>query len=217
MSAENRSVREIEMLRPRLRDGLRFSIQEQRGRRVCVIEDTHASRFHRVGLEEYGFFRALDGTRTMAAILAQLARDGGGESFSESEALQMVRWLKDNHLLAVESARSGSDREHAERTLRSAITWLNPLVLKLPLARPDRIFCIIEPILRPLLGGFGFLIWLAVVLIGAAHVAMDWPRFARGFEGIFARDNCYEILDIENHVREVRRIRGKTVLSQLPL
>ena len=189
MSAENRSVREIEMLRPRLRDGLRFSIQEQRGRRVCVIEDTHASRFHRVGLEEYGFFRALDGTRTMAAILAQLARDGGGESFSESEALQMVRWLKDNHLLAVESARSGSDREHAERTLRSAITWLNPLVLKLPLARPDRIFCIIEPILRPLLGGFGFLIWLAVVLIGAAHVAMDWPRFARGFEGIFARDN----------------------------
>ena len=27
----------------------------------------------------------------------------------------------------------------------------------------------------------------------------------------------YEILDIENHVREVRRIRGKTVLSQLPL
>ena len=90
------------MLRPRLRDGLRFSIQEQSGRRVCVIEDPHASRFHRVGLEEHAFFRALDGTRTMASILVKLARDGGGESFTEAEALHMVRWLKDNHLLAVE-------------------------------------------------------------------------------------------------------------------
>ncbi len=189
MSAENRSVRETEMLRLRLRDGLRFSIQEQNGRRVCVIEDSHASRFHRVGLDEYTFFRALDGTRTMAAILAQLARDGGGESFTEAEALQMIRWLKDNHLLAVESARSGTDREHAERTLRSAATWLNPLMLKLPFARPDKFFTALEPMLRPLLGVAGFLIWLVVVLTGAAHVAMDWPRFTRGFEGIFARDN----------------------------
>ncbi len=188
-AAENRSVREIEMLRPRLRDGLRFSIQEQSGRRVCVIEDSHASRFHRVGIEEYNFLRALDGSRTMAAIVAQLARDGGGEAFTEGEALHMLRWLKDNHLLAVESARSGSDREHAERTLRWAATWLNPLVLKLPLARPDRFFTAIEPMLRPVLGGFGFFIWLAVVLIGAAHLLMDWPRFARGFEGIFSRDN----------------------------
>ena len=188
-ASENRSVRETEMLRPRLRDGLRFSIQEQSGRRVCVIEDTHVSRFHRVGLEEYRFFRALDGTRTMAAIAAQLVRDGGGESFTESEALQMVRWLKDNHLLAVESARSGTDREHAERTLRSAATWLNPLMLKLPLARPDQFFSALEPMLRPGLGGFGFLGWLAVVLTGAAQVAMDWTRFTRGFEGIFAREN----------------------------
>ena len=189
MSVENRSVRETEMLRPRLRDGLRFSIQEQSGRRVCVVEDTHASRFHRVGLEEYSFFRALDGTRTLASILAQLARDGGGESFTEAEALQMVRWLKDQHLLAVESVRSGTDREHAERALRYAATWLNPLVLKLPFARPDKFFTALEPMLRPILGVAGFFVWLVVVLIGAAHVVMDWPRFTRGFEGIFARDN----------------------------
>ncbi len=187
--SENRSVRETEMLRPRLRDGLHFSIQEQNGRRVCVIEDSLASRFHRVGLEEYGFFRALDGTRTMASILAKLARDGGGESFTEAEALHMVRWLKDNHLLAIESARGGSDREHTERALKAAATWLNPLVLKLPLARPDRFFTAVEPWLRPAIGGFGFVVWLIVIAIGAAHVAMDWPRFARGFDGIFARDN----------------------------
>ncbi len=186
---ENRSVREAEMLRPRLREGLHYSIQDQDGQRVCVIEDPVASRFHRVGPEEYRFFRALDGKRTMAAIIAQLSRDGSGESFTEQEALQMLRWLKDNHLLAVESARSGSEREQTELAYRSAVTFLNPLVLKVPLARPDRFFGLLERWARPALGGFGFFVWLAVVLTGATQVAMDWSRFTRDFEGIFARDN----------------------------
>ena len=193
-AAQNRSVVETDALRPRLRDGLRFSVQESGGERVCVIEDAHASRFHRVGLGELRFFRELDGTRTVASILAQLARDGSGEAFTEQEALQMLRWLKDSHLLAVESDRPGGEREAAARAFQSAATWLNPLVLKLPLARPDRFFTAIEPPLRWALGGFGFLAWLAVVLTGAVHVGMDWPRFARGFEGILARDNWLWLL-----------------------
>ena len=77
MGAENFSVREAEALRPRLRAGLRFSIQEQGGRRVCVIEDPVASRFHRVGLAEYRFIRALEtcgGNQTRAAELLGVSR-----------------------------------------------------------------------------------------------------------------------------------------------
>lgn len=189
MSGENFSVREAEGLRPRLRDGLRFSIQEHGGRRVCVIEDSAASRFHRVGLAEYRFIRALDGTRPVAGILAQLAREGS-EAFTEGEALQMLRWLKDQHLLAVESARGGpTDREHGERALRAAITWLNPLVCKIPLFRPDQFLSRVEPMVRPALGWGGFLVWLLVLLVGAAHVGMDWRRFSGDASGLFARDN----------------------------
>ena len=189
MSGENRSVREIESLCPRLREGLRFSAQDSGGDRVCVIEDAQASRFHRVGLAEYRFLTALDGSRTVASIVAQLARDGGGETFTEQEALQMIRWAKDHDLLAVESTRATSDREHTERTLRSAVTWLNPLIVRVPLARPDGFFTRVEPALRWALGGFGFALWLAVVTTGAAQVALDWPRFLLGFDGILARDN----------------------------
>lgn len=189
MAGENFSVREAEALRPRLRDGLRFSIQEQGGRRVCVIEDPAASRFHRVGLAEYRFLRSLDGTRPVAGILAQLARDGG-DAFTEAEALQILRWLKDQHLLAVESARAGtSDREHGERAWLAAVTWLNPLICKIPLFRPDPFFTQVEPWFRQALGWGGFVVWLLVVLAGAAHVGMDWRRFASDSHGIFARDN----------------------------
>ncbi len=191
MSTENFSVREAEALRPRLRDGLRFSIQEQSDRRVCVIEDPVASRFHRVGLEEYRFIRALDGSRPVAGILAQLAREGG-EAFTEGEALQILGWLKQQHLLAVESVRGGaSDQEHAENVLRTAATWLNPLSIKVPLFRPDRFFTTSERLLSPLLGGAGFVLWLIVVLTGAVHVGMDWRRFAADTDGLFARDNWF--------------------------
>jgi putative peptide zinc metalloprotease protein len=189
MAAENFSVREAEALRPRLRDGLRFSIQEQGGRRVCVIEDAVASRFHRVGLAEYRFIRALDGTLPVAGLLALLAREGG-EAFTETEALQILRWLKDQHLLAVESVRAGTtDREHGERAWRVAVTWLNPLICKLPLFQPDCFFTRVEPWLRPALGWGGFVIWLLVVLAGAAHVGMEARRFAADADGLFARDN----------------------------
>jgi len=186
---ENFSVREAERLCPRLRNDLNFSVQEQGGRRVCVIEDASASRFHRVGLEEYRFIRMLDGSRTFAVILASLAREGG-DAFTEREALQVLRWLKDQNLLAVESARSGSnDREHGEKMWKTAATWLNPLICKLPLIRPDAFFNRVEPRLRPALGKVGFAVWMIIIITGIFHVSINWNRFTHDSGGLFARDN----------------------------
>ena len=185
----NYSVRELESLRPLLRGDLGFSVQEHGEDRVCVIEDSAASKFYRVGFDEYRFFRSLDGTQTVAAILSRLARDAKGEAYSEHEALQMLRWLKDNHLLAVESSRAKTDTEQDQRAIKSAVTWLNPLIVRIPLGRPDRFFAWLAVRMKPLLGGGGFLLWLAVVSFGAAQIAIDWPRFSRGFDHILGRNN----------------------------
>lgn len=153
----NLSVRELELLRPRLRDGLNFTVQEQGRERVCVIEDPSSSQFFRVGLEEYQFFRSLDGTQTVAAIIARLARDRSGETFTEHEALQMLRWLKDHHLLAVESDRATGKGEESQRAWAGAVKWMNPLIVRIPLAQPDRLFAMLARALKPFLGWFGFL------------------------------------------------------------
>jgi putative peptide zinc metalloprotease protein len=191
---ENRTVREADLLRPRLRADIHFSIRHERGEKICVIEDRHASRFHRVGLDEMRFLRALDGHRPLAGILAQLAREGDGHTFTESEGVRIVAWAKEQGLLAIEGTRSGSAREHAARTLRTAATWLNPLMLKIPLARPDRFFSRVAPSLRFACGPGGFAIWLIVLLVGAAHLAPEWSRFTRGFDGILSRDNWLWLL-----------------------
>lgn len=188
MGSTNFSVREAEALRPRLREGLTFSIQEQGERRVCVIEDTVASKFHRVGLAEYRFIRALDGRRTVAGILASLAREGR-DGFTDGEALQILRWLHEQRLLIIEGPGGTSERENVASAMRFAATWLNPLVCKIPLFQPDRFFSAVEPALRFALGWGGFVLWLVVVLFGTAQVGMDWSRFAADTHGILARDN----------------------------
>jgi putative peptide zinc metalloprotease protein len=185
----NLSVRELELLRPRLRDGLNFTVQEQGCERVCVNEDPSSSQFFRVGLEEYQFFRSLDGTQTVAAIIARLARDRSGETFTEYEALQMLRWLKDHHLLAVESDRATGKGEESQRAWAGAVKWMNPLIVRIPLAQPDRLFAMLARALKPFLGWFGFFAWLCVVIAGGSQIAVEWGRFTRGFNGIIARDN----------------------------
>ncbi len=185
----NYSVRELESLRPRLRDDLVISVQEHGDERVCVIEDPAASKFYRVGFGEYRFFRSLDGTQTVAAILSRLARDAKGETYSEQEALQMLRWLKDHHLLAVESARAKTEDEQDQRAMKSVVTWLNPLIVRIPLAQPDRFFAWLAARIKPLLGGAGLLLWLMVVGFGAAQIGIDWQRFSHGFDHILARNN----------------------------
>ena len=174
---------------PRLRDGLHFSVRQERDGPVCLIEDSSGARFHRVGVVEYRFLRELDGTRTVATLLAQLARDGGSDALSEHEALQVIAWAREQHLLTLDSGRQIGARAHDEQIYRAAATWLNPLVLRIPLGRPDRFFATVAPRLRWALGWGGAVGWLLMLFIGAAHIAPEWPRFRAGFEGILARDN----------------------------
>ena len=176
------------MLRPKLREGLRFSIQEQGGRRVCIIEDPHASKFHRVGLSEYAFLRALDGANTVEAILEQRVREGGGEAFTEVEAHQILRWAHGQGLLAIVAGRSGESK-HSAQKWSEAFTWINPLILKIPMARPDAFFERLTAALSPAFGVFGAGIWLATILTGVTQILLNRERFAGSFDGILARDN----------------------------
>jgi putative peptide zinc metalloprotease protein len=81
------------------------------------------------------------------------------------------------------------ERENAQQAMRFAATWLNPLVCKIPLFRPDRFFTAVEPKVRFALGWWGFVVWALVVLAGAAQVGMEWPQFSADTQGILARDN----------------------------
>ncbi len=182
-------MREIAGLRATLRPDLRFSIQEQGGRRICIIEDPAASRFHRVGLDEYCFLRTLDGSTSVATLIAMKARQSEGETLTDGEAMQILHWARANHLLTLESDGAAPKREHAQEALQAVATWLNPLSVRVPLGRPDAFFRAAAERLGFLLNGYGLLIWCVVLIAGLAHLAPEWARFGREANGFLAPDN----------------------------
>ena len=68
-------------------------------------------------------------------------------------------------------------------------SWLNPLVLRIPLARPDGFFGWLAVKIRIFLGPLGFAIWLGVVIWGASAVALNWGSFVRDFNGVIWQYN----------------------------
>ena len=142
MGTENFSVREAEALRAR----------------ACAKRCASPSRSRATGASassKIPWLRAFIawGSRSSVSSARSTGRRPVAAAFSPSWPAKAARpsprgkpcrfssWLKDQHLLAVESTRSGtSDREHAEEVMRTAATWLNPLSVKVPPLRPDRFF-----------------------------------------------------------------------------
>jgi len=181
---ENRLARDFESLRPRLRADLRFSIQEHGGERVCLIEDPVAAQFHRVGIREFLFIHALDGRRSIAEILANLARSRKPDGLSEQDARQILAWLRQQSLLVVNSAQVGAAKSVQDAGLTKVA---RPLSLRVPLAHPDRFFTRVVPGLRWAMGWAGFAVWLVVLSAAAIKISMDWPRFSAGYDGFLSR------------------------------
>jgi putative peptide zinc metalloprotease protein len=125
--------------------------------------------------------------QTVAAILTRLAQRAGGQTFSENEALEVLQWLRQNDLLAVAS--NVTNKHQNELKLWKSALWLNPLLLRIPLARPDRFFAWLATKTRILLGPLGFVIWLAVLIWGAGAIALNWESFAHDFVGVIWQYN----------------------------
>ncbi len=151
-----------------LREDLEFSLQQYDGRLCYLIEDKSQSRFHRLGLAEYAFVTLLDGTTNIREAVALTASQLGEESLAERDAATICRWLVDNQLAHTEASRSAERlAESARKTQqRKRAEWLNPLVLRVPLLRPDRWLTRLEARVGWLFGRTGFLLWLS--LIGVA-------------------------------------------------
>jgi len=165
---------------------------ERSGETGCYqIEDVANSKFFRVGTPEYTFLSLLDGKTSIANAVAETATKLGRDAFTETQAAAFCRWLVDNSLASTkQSASVNRLQEHAERDAsRKKREWLNPLMLKIPLGRP-------QALLRSLSGGMSWCfssvgagLWLAVVLLGAYRLWMNFEHFGRSVSSLVAADN----------------------------
>ena len=161
-----------------VRDDLRFSVQHYGDDPCYLIEDERNSRFYRIGIPEYAFLSLLDGTTTVREAIAQTSDVMGADALSESDAAGICKWLIENQL-AFTPASSDHTRlwEKAQQSAAKQ-RWqrLNPLVLRLPLLRPDRMVTTATSLFGWWFTWPAFGLWLLIVALAVHQLMSQWSQ-----------------------------------------
>lgn len=174
--------------RLKLRGDLRFSLAEQRGQPVYLIEDGVRSKFFYVGIAEFQLMQKLDGQRTVADALALVTVSQANGSLDARQAIGVCQWLIQSNLVHSESA-AMSERLQTQATrieCQRRLSWLNPLFLRLAFVHPNGFIKRITPGASWLFNRWCLAMWLVLAAL-ALHCAVEhWPRISEKSFGVFA-------------------------------
>lgn len=189
MSVDLRTF-ELRQLRPRLRDGVTFTLQRYGDVDCYVVEDESQGTFFRIGLPEYMFVSLLDGRTTVGEALAYVASQLGGDAFDERQAASICRWLVENKLTAPEQGfahRTTTDR--AEKP--NLVQRLNPLSVRIPFGSPQDGLISLEPLFGGLFSVAGFVMWCLVLLAAVWQVVPHSDSLWRDSAAVLSPHNWF--------------------------
>lgn len=213
------SVRELGLIRLRLRGDLTFTPQTAVGAPYYLVEDPLNSRFFRLGLVEYTFVSLLDGRTTIQDALRALSGVMPHHRLTEQDAAGLCRWLVDMDLAHTDESSQGARLVQSAQTIenrKAAARW-NPLIFRLPLGRPDPLFARLTAWFGWLHSPPAVLGWLMLLALGGYAVLSDWDRFTASSHVVFAPGNwlwlaaCWLVLKIvheASHGIACRRLGG---------
>lgn len=192
------AVREWSTVCPAVRSDLRFHYQDDQGEAVYVVEDLITRRYHQLGLPEYRFLRSLDGTRTVAQLIAKSAFDSNRLAMSEHEVSAFLRWALDNNLLdSSDVAQAGRRSQLAEeREKKKPVKTLTKLLfLKIPAGNPDAFMSWANRLFGWTFSIPAMLVWIAVVGFGVFSAIQHRERlYDAGSMAILPANWLYLIL-----------------------
>lgn len=173
------AVQSLAQQRLALRPGLAFRYRRFGGRSTYVIEDPWSGHFYRVGVPEYTFLTALDGERSVAEVLAEVARRIPDEALDEADAALICRWALECGLAHTAATRSAArlDQVAGREARRRWVEWVNPLALRLSLGNPDplleRAWKWLALLVAPAATGAG----LGFIVVALVVLAVRWGEF----------------------------------------
>ena len=173
------STLEFGQARLKLKESLRFDMRQSGNSVTWICEDEVTGRFFQLGLPQYTFLTMLDGQRTVSTALMKTATLLREHAIDESEAANVCKWAIESGLVETESGNSAARRneQHQQQRNQQLVSWLNPMMLRIPLFDPDKLLAKAENLLGFLVSPFGLLIWLVVVIAGFFQLLMHWEEF----------------------------------------
>lgn len=175
----------VRALRPKLRPHVEITRQHYRGRRWHVVHDPASNQFYRLSPVAHDFVGTLDGVRTVEEAWKISLAKFGDAAPTQNEIIELLSQLHSTNLLSIDSPPETEQLLHRgrERAKRRAIQQaVGIMYLRIKLFSPDRILTAVEPILRPILGRTGFVLWALFVGYTFLSILPAWPRLSKGFD-----------------------------------
>ena len=175
----NEQTFEFSQARLKLKDSLRFTMRQSAASLEYLLEDESTGRFFRVGLPQYTFLTMLDGNRTISTALMKTATLLRQNAIDENEAASLCKWAIESGLVDSEVGNSAQRREEQHEMQQKAqlASYLNPMMLRMPLFNPDAIVTRIARYTSFIISPMGLLVWLTVVVYGFLRLSMHWNEF----------------------------------------
>lgn len=178
--------------RLRLRPCVEMFAQRFRGRRWYVVRDALSGKFFRIRPPAYEFICELERSVTVEEAWQRRLEIDPENVPGQGEVVRLLSSLHRAGLL-------GSDEEGdiepladafaEEKRLEAKQRWSSILFFKLPLWNPDPFLRKTLPWVERIFTRWGALVWLVLLIWGAAEVANQWKAFAAETSGILGFGN----------------------------
>jgi len=167
----------VAALKPRIRAHARILRQSFRDQVWFVLQDLASERSHRFSPAAHHFIGLMDGQRTVQEIWEAASAQLGDAAPTQEEAIRLLGQLHAADALLCDVPPDSMEvfrryQRHESMLWRRRL-W-TPLALRFPLLDPDRFLERTLPLVQPLFGWFGILLWLVVVASGAVLAASHW-------------------------------------------
>jgi putative peptide zinc metalloprotease protein len=174
-----------------LRGDLRFTPTEFDGQSCYLIEDPLRGKFFCIGGDEFTLISLLDGKNTVAQATGRAAVLLHERAFTENEAVAVCHWLLESQLAVCGGSAQGDRLAQSARKqhVSRLASYLNPLIIRLPLWNPNAALRRIAPYTQWLFSWPTLIVWCLVCLMGGIIAIGHAGELVQSSSVLLDRDN----------------------------
>jgi putative peptide zinc metalloprotease protein len=169
-------------LKPRLRTHAQVHRHHYRGQLWHVLQDHASGQFHRFSPAAFHVIALMDGSRTVHEIWERTIAQLGDDAPTQEETIRLLAQLHAADVLQCDVPPDGVEvfqRYQKRRRQVWRTRFSSPLALRFPLFDPDRLLQWALPLVRPLFGWVGALLWIAVVGTALVLAGIHWQELTQ--------------------------------------
>lgn len=185
-------------MKPRLRSHAKIYRQVFRGQVWYVLQDRASGHFHRFSPSAHLVISLMDGSRTVQEIWDQSCAKLDDDVLTQDEIIRLLSQLHRSNVLQGDvppDILEMTERGEKQRRRKLIFSVLNPLAVRVPLLDPERFVSATFPLVRPLFGWFGAVLFLGVVVAAMVLAGQHWPALTENItDRVLAAESIFLLI-----------------------